>query len=39
MEAACSSGLLAANAVLAEEGLRSEPVASVPPLGLFARRA
>jgi isorenieratene synthase len=38
MEAACSSGLLAANAILAEEGLRAEPVSSVPPLGLFAGR-
>jgi len=36
MEAACSSGLLSANAILAEEGLRSEPVASVPLVGLFA---
>ena len=36
MEAAASSGLLAANALLRAEDLREEPVWSVPPRGLFA---
>jgi isorenieratene synthase len=36
MEAACTSGLLAANGILAELGLSQEPVDSVPPQGLFA---
>lgn len=35
LEAAASSGLLAANALLAREGLRLEPVASVPLNGLL----
>jgi len=38
MEAAAMSGLLAANTVLAREGLRLEAVDSVPPVGLLARR-
>ena len=38
MEAAASSGLLAANAVLTRAGLREEPVWSVPPRGLLAKR-
>ncbi|UCF96901.1 MAG: FAD-dependent oxidoreductase [Spirochaetaceae bacterium] len=38
MEAACTSALLSANAILAKEGLRSEPVFSVPLQGLLARR-
>jgi len=36
LEAACSSGLVAANAVLALDGLRTEPVYSVPLRGLLA---
>ena len=38
MEAATTSALLSANAVLASEGLRPEPVFSVPLKGLFAKR-
>ena len=38
MEAACTSALLAANAILQKEGLRAEPVYSVPLKGLLARR-
>lgn len=37
MEAAYSSGLLAANAILEQAGLRGFPVYSVPPKGLLAR--
>lgn len=37
MERAAASGLLAANAVLGREGLRSEPVWSIPRRGLLAR--
>lgn len=36
LEAACASGLWAANALLREEGLREEPVRSVPLRGLMA---
>ncbi|MBN2552834.1 MAG: FAD-dependent oxidoreductase [Spirochaetales bacterium] len=38
MEAAATSALLCANAVLQKEGLRPEAVFSVPLKGLFARR-
>jgi isorenieratene synthase len=38
MEAAATSALMSANAILAKEGLRPEPVFSVPLKGLFARR-
>jgi isorenieratene synthase len=38
MEAAATSALLSSNAILAAEGLRSEPVFSVPLKGLFAKR-
>jgi isorenieratene synthase len=38
MEAATTSALLSANAILANEGLRPEPIFSVPLKGLFARR-
>ncbi|MEO6028026.1 MAG: lycopene cyclase domain-containing protein, partial [Candidatus Binatia bacterium] len=38
MEAAVTSGLEAANAILRREGVREEPVYSVPWRGLFARR-
>ncbi len=38
MEAACTSALLASNALLEAEGLRPEPVYSVPPRGLMAGR-
>ncbi|MGI9591518.1 MAG: lycopene cyclase domain-containing protein [Myxococcota bacterium] len=38
MEAACTSGLLAANALLRRDGLREAPVASVPLRGLLAPR-
>jgi hypothetical protein len=38
MEAATTSALLSANAILAKEGLRPEPVFSVPLKGLFAGR-
>jgi isorenieratene synthase len=37
MEAACMSGLLAANGILRAEGLREEQVYSVPPRGVLAR--
>ena len=37
MEAAYSSGLLCANAILSVHGLREEPVESVPLTGLFAK--
>ncbi|MCB9780960.1 MAG: FAD-dependent oxidoreductase [Alphaproteobacteria bacterium] len=36
MEAACSSGRLAANGVLTRHGLRETPIWSVPPRGLLA---
>jgi isorenieratene synthase len=36
MEAACTAGLLAANAIMRRHGLREEPVFSVPPRGLLA---
>ena len=36
MEAACTSGLLCANAILAKHGLQEEPVYSVPLKGIFA---
>jgi carotenoid phi-ring synthase / carotenoid chi-ring synthase len=36
MECACASGLMAANALLAEQGLRQEVVMSVPLKGLMA---
>ncbi len=36
LEAACASGLLAANALLRREGLQEEPVRSVPLRGLMA---
>jgi isorenieratene synthase len=39
MEAAFSSGLLAANAILAREGLREHPVYTVPLTGVLANRA
>ena len=35
LEAACSSGLLAANVLLREAGLREEPLVAVPPRGLL----
>ena len=38
MEASTTSALLSANAILAKEGLRTEPVYSVPLKGLFAKR-
>jgi isorenieratene synthase len=38
MEAACTSGLLAANAILSKENLQEEALFSVPPKGLFASR-
>ncbi|HET6487779.1 MAG TPA: FAD-dependent oxidoreductase, partial [Spirochaetia bacterium] len=37
MEAACTSAIIAANAVLDRVGLRQEPFWSVPETGLFAR--
>jgi isorenieratene synthase len=37
MEAACTSGLVAANEVLAAAGLRRERIDSVPERGLLAR--
>lgn len=37
MEAACTSGLLAANGVLGDHGLREAPVYTVPMRGLLAR--
>jgi isorenieratene synthase len=36
MEAAFTSGLLCANAILAKHGLQQEPVYSVPLKGIFA---
>ena len=39
MEAAVTSGLEAANAILRQEGVREEPVYSVPLRGLLARSA
>lgn len=36
LEAACASGLIAANGILKEDGLRAERVVSVPPRGLMA---
>lgn len=36
MEAACTSGILAANAILEGHGLRAAPVASIPLRGLLA---
>jgi len=36
MEAACTSGWLAANHILAQEGLQEEPLFTVPRKGLFA---
>jgi isorenieratene synthase len=36
MEAACMSGVLCANAILREHGLREEPIYSVPQRGMFA---
>jgi len=38
MEAATTSALFSANAILGKEGLRPEPVFSVPLKGLFAKR-
>jgi len=38
MEAACTSGFLSANEILAREGLQQEPIYTVPLRGLFARR-
>ena len=38
MEAATTSALFSANAILEKEGLRPEPVFSVPLKGLFAKR-
>lgn len=38
MEAAASSGVVAANRALSAEGVQEEPVYSVPPRGLLARR-
>jgi len=38
MEAASTSALLSANAILEKEGLQTEPVYSVPLKGLFAKR-
>lgn len=38
MERAVTSGFLAANHLLARDGVRPEPIRSVPRLGLFARR-
>ncbi|MEM1023482.1 MAG: FAD-dependent oxidoreductase [Myxococcota bacterium] len=35
MEAAFTSGLMAANAIFGQEGLREEPIDTVPPKGLF----
>jgi isorenieratene synthase len=39
MEAACTSGLLAANQILGRHGLQQEPIYTVPLRGLFARRS
>jgi isorenieratene synthase len=38
MEAATTSALLSVNAILTKEGLRPEPIFSVPLKGLFAKR-
>lgn len=38
MEAACSSGIAAANRIFDAEGLRSHPVWAVPPRGILAKR-
>jgi carotenoid phi-ring synthase / carotenoid chi-ring synthase len=38
MEGAFTSGILSANGILTENGLQEEPVLSVPPRGLFAKR-
>jgi len=38
MEASCTAALLAANDILQHEGLRQEPLYSVPLKGLFAQR-
>ena len=38
MEAACSSAHFAVNAIFRREGLREEPIFTVPEKGLFARR-
>jgi hypothetical protein len=37
MEAACMSGVLAANAVMKEDGVQQTPVFSVPLKGLLER--
>jgi isorenieratene synthase len=39
MEAACTSGLLAANQILGRHGLQQEPIYTVPLRGLLARRS
>ncbi len=36
MEAACTSGLLCANAIMAQETLQPEPIFTVPERGLLA---
>ncbi len=36
LECACASGLVAANAIFAEDGIQAEPVWSVPLRGLMA---
>ena len=38
MEAACTSALMAANAILEKENIQSEPVFSVPLKGLFTKK-
>jgi isorenieratene synthase len=38
LEAACTSGLYAANAILARSGLQAEPIDSVPLTGMLAAR-
>lgn len=38
MERAATTGILAANAILAREGARTEPLRSVPPRGLLSAR-
>jgi isorenieratene synthase len=38
MEASCTAGMLSANEILAAEGLRPEPLYTVPRKGLLARR-
>jgi hypothetical protein len=37
MEAAYTSGILCANAIMSDNGLQEEPVLSVPLRGIFAR--